>query len=120
MKFKKGVELHNSVATMDLELIDIMAKAERGYDCFRRNRIEPIPEFTITSIVDGIHMTDSFHYRDGRGRAFDFRTWCSSSGEQLIFSEKEALVELVKRYVPHYVDVIIERDHIHVEIDKDE
>lgn len=116
MKFKDGVELHNEVATMDLELIDIMCLAERGYDMFAR--LYFVPEFTITSICDGKHSSTSFHYRDGRGRAFDMRTWKNARGEQLPIEHKQVLVEYIREEVPDYVDVVIEGNHIHIEIDK--
>src|SRR3990167_7878975 len=66
--------------------------------------------FTITSCRDGVHKDGSLHYK---GEAFDFRTW---------YWRKEEVGKLVldlMRELGSDYDVVLERDHCHVEYDRD-
>ena len=64
-------------------------------------------ELVLTSVCDGKHMEDSLHYQ---GCAFDVRTWWIAGRElQVVRELKEALG-------PDY-DVVLEKDHIHIEYD---
>ncbi len=66
-----------------------------------------LPDMLITSANDSVHMQGSKHYSD---EALDFRT------KHLSASEKQKLVaEVKKRLGPGY-DVILETDHLHVEV----
>lgn len=65
-------------------------------------------EIVVTSILDGVHSTRSLHYK---GLAFDMRIHIySQSVVKSIMEELEYL--LGKNY-----DVVLEKDHIHVEYD---
>jgi hypothetical protein len=65
-------------------------------------------ELTITSGTDGKHMPGSKHYT---GEALDIRT------SNLTRTNRErVLVALKGRLGPQY-DVVLEKDHIHVEYD---
>lgn len=61
---------------------------------------------TITSLNDGKHMKDSHHYKN---LAMDLRTW-DLPQERL----QEFLKDLKEALGPSY-DVVLEKDHIHVE-----
>ena len=61
-------------------------------------------ELVITSGKDGIHGTESLHYE---GKAVDLRTW----------SVLETLVKQLKARLGPKYDVVLEKDHIHVELD---
>jgi len=64
--------------------------------------------FTITSLQDGVRGRGSLH---SKGLAFDVRIWGISRTRQRKI-KKELEVELGGRY-----DVILEKDHIHIEVD---
>ena len=66
-------------------------------------------ELVITSGKDGKHKDDSLHYR---GNAFDCRTY-TLSGEDL-----PKVANTLKAKLGINYDVVIEKDHIHVEYDK--
>jgi hypothetical protein len=74
--------------------------------------IEPIMEasgeFTITSVKDGTHGPNSFHYV---GCAFDLRTRHLQTPERVESVAKELRETLGNSY-----QVIVEKDHIHIEI----
>lgn len=73
-------------------------------------------ELVITSGRDGRHGPGTLHYcvegkyTDGIGRALDLRTF------NLMGAEAEAAKELKAALGPDY-DVVLEKDHIHVEYD---
>lgn len=62
-------------------------------------------ELVITSGKDGIHGINSLHYE---GKAVDLRTW----------NVLDALVKQLKAHLGPDYDVILEKDHVHIEIDK--
>lgn len=64
-------------------------------------------ELVITSVNDGKHMVDSLHYK---GRAMDIRTWYIQG------RELQVVAELKRELGPDY-DVVLEKDHIHIEYD---
>ena len=65
-------------------------------------------EFTITSALDGNHMEGSKHYE---GQAVDIRIWDIPPGLRA-----EAAEAINRALGPQY-DVVLERDHIHLEFD---
>jgi hypothetical protein len=69
---------------------------ERGYD------------FVVTSILDGKHSAKSLHYV---GKAFDCRTRHVPAGERL------ALLAALKGALGAEFDVVLEKDHVHIELD---
>lgn len=62
----------------------------------------------ITSALEGKHSPTSLH---PKGLAYDFRTRHLSEGS------KKALVDWLKEYLGESFDVILEKDHLHVEYD---
>lgn len=68
-------------------------------------------ELVITSCKDGKHMPTSLHYK---GLAFDAR-----SRELSPAFQTQAAEEMRKRLGPDY-DVVLEKDHFHIEYDKKE
>ena len=87
--------------TPKLELIDgLLTCAEVYYDLGY--------VLVITSLADGTHMKGSLHYE---GLAADLRT-------SMVPRERlPSLVAALRRKLPRYWDVILEKDHIHVEYD---
>ena len=65
-------------------------------------------EFTLTSVRDGNHMEGSKHYE---GQAVDIRIWDIPPGLRA-----EAAEAINRALGPQY-DVVLERDHLHVEFD---
>lgn len=110
MKVKPGVQI-KSMHPMLLEAI--LAAHEVYIDAGQR--------FTITSLTDGKHSPSSLHYS---GKAADFRT-----RDLLGFSAKE-IGDLIRAklwdfsrslgYKISAYDVVVEKDHIHVEYDPKE
>lgn len=64
--------------------------------------------FVVTSVTDGVHLPNSFHYR---GRAADLRT------RHLAAERWESYRETVARALGPGWDVILEDDHVHAEWD---
>ena len=62
---------------------------------------------TITAGRDGKHGEHSLHYQD---RAVDARFWN--------VADKEAMAQRIRTLLPHYYDVVVEKDHFHIEADK--
>ena len=63
----------------------------------------------ITSMRDGKHMKNSKHYE---GKAIDIRT------RYLSMKQKEVIMKYIKEVLEYECDVILEKDHIHVELKK--
>jgi hypothetical protein len=63
-------------------------------------------ELVITSGKDGKHGEGSLHYE---GKAVDLRTW----------NVLASLVNQLKAHLGPDYDVVLEADHIHIELDKD-
>ena len=91
----------------DVVWTDIHPKIEQvlhGVDAiFQKFGVEAV----ITSGRDGKHMTGSKHYE---GKAFDLRTW------HVI----EELGKRLRAYLGKYYDVVVESDHIHIELERDD
>ena len=67
-------------------------------------------ELVVTSINDGKHGDNSYHYR---GLAFDCRTRYFSSPQMA-----DDVAFAVRRKLGRLYDVVVESDHIHVEFDE--
>lgn len=96
MQFKEGVkwvDMHPSVDNPDLH-----ERLDKVYRKFG------VAEAVITSGRDGTHKAGSFHYE---GKAFDLR----------ISNVLAALVLELRRELGSKYDVILEGDHVHVEVD---
>ena len=65
-------------------------------------------QFVITSWNDGKHMANSFHYKDS---AFDCRTRHVSPGHL------HKIKDEIANTLPDGFDVILEKDHTHIEAD---
>ena len=63
--------------------------------------------FTLTSVTDGNHMPGSRHYD---GLAFDFRIF------DLRGIVLEVLCQRIYKALAGQFDVVLEKDHIHVEL----
>lgn len=97
MQIKPGVNLEGICPEMVLAAIILSHVYNKfGYDC------------TITSANDSEHMGQSLHYK---GRALDFRTRDVAAGAV------EKIVETAKSWLGKQYDVVLEKDHIHVEFD---
>lgn len=99
MLLKKGITLQGIKAEtiICMYIADSIAKQ-------RFNR-----EITITSLNDGKHMPNSKHYQ---GYAFDIRTY-----DWKIQSELQTYIELLKKDLDFMCDIVLEKDHIHIEYD---
>lgn len=61
---------------------------------------------TLTSGLDGTHLPTSYH---PQGRALDVRRWGVVN--------VDALIARLRALLPPYYDVVLEKDHIHIEAD---
>ncbi len=97
MQIKPGVNLSGLSPEMVLAAV-IMGHVytKFGHDC------------VITSANDSTHMAQSLHYE---GKALDFRTRDIAPGAV------EKIVETAKLWLGKQYDVVLEKDHVHVEFD---
>jgi hypothetical protein len=65
-------------------------------------------ELVITSVMDGKHSKNSLHYK---GYAFDCRIWYFDKNELPV------VIEEIKKRLTKEFDVVLEKDHIHIEYD---
>jgi len=70
--------------------------------------MRPTGEFCVTSALDGKHGPNSFHYV---GCAFDLRTRHLGSKEKV-----EELARKIRGVLGDHYDVVVEKDHIHIEV----
>lgn len=63
-----------------------------------------LPEATCTSGQDGQHGPNSYH---AKGRALDIRFW----------DILELVAQRIRVLLPRYYDVVVEKDHFHIEAD---
>ncbi len=96
LRFKEGVMLRGLKAEtlLAMQVATDVVKEQEGKDCI------------ITSITDGVHTQGSVH-KDGE--AFDMRSFHLSNPGKVAAALKARL--------PSLYDVILEPDHIHVEMD---
>lgn len=96
---KDGVDFGGDLKPTTRKIIDAAEYA------FGKYGITP----TITSAVDGTHMANSKHYT---GDALDWRIW-ESDARGLTAS----IAAEMRYYLGSDYDVVLEKDHIHVEYD---
>lgn len=73
-------------------------------------------DVTITSAFDGKHMANTLHSRDGKCRALDLRTVTAG----IPAKEAETIGAGLRLALGKQFDVVVEKDHIHVEFDPKE
>ena len=95
MKFKDGV-VYTRDGIGKIILVSEKVYKDMGKEC------------VITSLMDGNHMEGSKHYVGG---AADLRIWFFNN------AEKRIAVKQLKTYLGVGYDVVLEKDHIHVEYD---
>ena len=97
MRLKPGVRVLGLQAGTLLAM-QVAAEVLRGRDI----------ELVITSVIDGGHSRGSKHYS---GNAFDFRI------RHMAPSQPEQVRDELSKALAGDYDVVLERDHIHVEYD---
>lgn len=110
MKYKDGVIIQiTTIVDNEPEELTISPFIQRAMTIADAISIaDTKKEIVVTSILDGVHSSKSLHYK---GLAFDMRTHIySQSVVKSIMEELEYL--LGKNY-----DVVLEKDHIHIEYD---
>ena len=66
-------------------------------------------ELVITSATDGKHLKRSLHYKS---LALDIRT------RDMEFNEAQLIASDLRKHLGQKYDVVVEKDHIHVEFDQ--
>lgn len=95
MKFKPGVRVFGVRPELTLAIIAVNSVYEaEGYD------------LVITSVTEGKHSRASLHYA---GQAFDCRIW---GIPELKLQE---FVRILQQALTDEFDVVLEKDHIHIE-----
>lgn len=97
MKRKEGTR----ISGISPEIVLALILTERVFQRFGA-------ELVITSITDGTHSANSLHYK---GLAFDART------RDIEKSKLKDLAEQVHAALGDEFDVVLEDDHLHVELD---
>jgi hypothetical protein len=95
--FKTGVDLSG----IDLKMFLIIAKIAAIFESYSE-------KLTITSALDGTHLSNSLHYK---GLAIDIRT------RDLSKSFRSRIVQVLTANLGETLDIIDEIDHIHIEYD---
>ena len=102
MRLKKGV----SVFGLRNEILLAISIVESVY-------LDEIQQgVTITSVTEGTHSYNSFHYS---GNAFDIRTRFDYRSDQWSNSIKKRLVAEIKSRLNDEFDVVLHSTHIHIE-----
>ena len=104
MRFKRGVSLFG----IRPELITAMVVADSVYRDFVGQ------ECTVTSVTDGSHGS----IVHSLGCAFDLRTRYENESQQWLMSTKDAIAKEMRERLTDEFDVVVESDHIHVELDR--
>lgn len=94
IQFKDGVLVAGNRYTNEMFRALEIAYDELGLDV------------TVTAGRDGKHGEHSYHYRD---RALDVRFWD--------VPDKARLAQRLRELLPPYYDVVVEKDHYHIEAD---
>jgi hypothetical protein len=96
---KEGVDFGGQIKPTTQKIIEACEYV------FGRYGIQP----TITSAMDGTHMATSKHYT---GDALDWRIWESDAA-----GVTGSILGELQYYLGSDYDVILEKDHIHIEYD---
>ncbi len=107
IRFKKCVKLRGIRA----EALMILVKGEKIYNERLHKNGKRGVDLVVTSALDGKHSRRSLHYV---GLALDLRTRDFAKGEASIAAK------FLQRRLGRQYDVVLERDHIHVEYDPKE
>lgn len=107
MKFKDGTRFTSNmhfVTPFVITVVDSAYMEEFGH------------EAVCTSANDRIHQENSLHYK---GAAWDFRIWRNNDFTKGPYpaSELALLKDKLNRRLGDLFDIVLERDHIHVEFD---
>lgn len=70
-------------------------------------------ESRVTSMMDGVHGPNSYH---PRGYAVDIGVR-DNHGNWIARNLVEIFTDEIRRRLPDYYDVVLENDHIHIELD---
>lgn len=97
MRLKEGV----SVGGMGVEALLALVIAAEVYDSMGA-------ELVVTSVKDGKHGEASLHYE---GKAVDLRI------HNLVPLDVPKVIEKLRKRLGREYDVVLEKDHIHVEFD---
>jgi len=95
MKLKDGVKLRG----VRSEIAFILPAIAKVFQDLNK-------DFVITSAIDGVHSRTSLHYSGG---AIDIRTRHLSEGQRRAVSSR------IKLALSSEYDVVLEKDHIHIE-----
>lgn len=98
VQYKNGVPTDTLCSVMNI-YVNIIA-----YIHFKLFKIYMV----ITSTTDGKHMQNSLHYK---GLAFDVRTMDKTD------SQVNQFVNFLKFHFDKTLDIVIEKDHLHIEYD---
>mgnify|MGYP003393010141 FL=1 len=95
--FKYGVKLNSTVYTDEILQAVQRVWEKRGLDA------------TVTSANDSTHGPNSYHMKD---RAVDIRLWNVPDADRVY------LLTQLKAALPAFYDVVLEKDHYHIEADE--
>ena len=112
MKLKKGVQIERNGVHLHIRVLEAMLQVSALYEKLGITG----DRATVTSLLDGTHSSGSLHYE---GRAFDSRTWNKDMSGQMTEQEKNVLANLIRGLLGSDFDVVVEKTHIHVELDED-
>jgi uncharacterized protein YcbK (DUF882 family) len=98
VRVKKNV-VFKAIRREVIELLDALDQISNGMD----------KDIWITSANDGVHRKNSYHYKN---LALDIRIWNLTKIEI-----EQSMIDLVN-YLGSYYDIVLEKDHIHIEFDE--
>lgn len=110
MKYKDGVITMITKVVDGREMILLPSMELAHYMVLTDNISRQLTgkEIVVTSLLDGKHSDKSLHYV---GRAFDMRTYIYTP------EELNSIVAALRQY-ESVLDIVVEKDHLHIEIDK--
>lgn len=111
MKYKNGVIVGiKKVVDDEIERVVVSPIIERAITIVDAVSVAMTgKEIVVPSILDGVHGEKSLHYN---GLAFDMRTFIYKSQDEI-----EKLMAMFRYMLGPNYDVVLEKDHIHIEYD---
>jgi hypothetical protein len=100
MKIKEGVKIEG----IKFEIITIIPQLDWLLSMYNKPLV-------ITSALDGLHIKGSLHYK---GLAIDIRLPFGDS------SWNYNMTQMIQKMIGNAYDVVLERDHIHIEYDPEQ